>query len=146
MFCPKCGAEFEENGPCPYCGTSFIIESSGNEEALNAEASEKEPIFYKGKYEDILLFAILSLTVGLVTGIIGLALAVMAINKSEYVYRKTGYFSPQVKAGRILASISLVLNIIVIIAFVFVYFYIKIYGYDALFDQYFSSFVSAGVH
>lgn len=145
MFCPKCGAKFEEQGPCPYCGTSFMIDKLSDGDENQANVSVNERIVYNGKYENILLFAILSITVGLLTGIFGLAMAIMAINKSEYVYKENGYFSPQVKAGRIIATISLVLNIIVIIAFVFAYFYVKNYGYEALFDSYFSSCVSAGV-
>lgn len=125
MFCKKCGTEFTEGTICPNCG-----------EVLKPVEPTIDPGNGKGLAAMILGIVSLAATmfascspVGLITSIIGLALASSANKLSATVGAKNNYAS----AGKIMSIIGLVLSILsIVLASLFIIVYICLYGVTAL--------------
>lgn len=108
MYCEKCGAVVDGYTNCPQCGAPVPVAqpyNAGNGQTLGSPVK-------------VLVFGILSIALA---GIVGLIFSIVTLSKASQYIATYGDIANQVRIGKRLAIVGLILSIAVIALYILLF-------------------------
>ena len=114
MNCQNCGANVDGKAFCPQCGAQVQAPA---QPSYNYNTGYNQPVAPQGNPTNVLVFGIIGLAFsGL--GIVGLIFSIIGLKKANNYIATYGNISTQVRIGRILAIVGLVVSMIMTIVWI----------------------------